>query len=164
MKRVFTLLTCLLLLFGCSGAPQHHYRNTAFTAALPERFEPVENAPVLCFAPFGDPLHASSITVSSTELNWYFDDFSDAEYRDALVSLCGYEDLAVREISSCRVDGYDAKRIACSITVDQGTHDLIIYAIGADRIWFFTLLNRQGDSYVDSFDSMMKTVRFSEGK
>ena len=153
-----------MLLFGCSGAPQHHYRNTAFTAALPERFEPVENAPVLCFAPFGDPLHASSITVSSTELNWYFDSFTDAEYEAALKEQCGYESLTLNEVRSCRVDGSKARRIDCNVTLDQGTHDLIVYAVSADRIYFFTLLNREGDPYVEPFDAMMKTIQITGGK
>ena len=59
-----------------------------------------------------------------------------------------------------KVDGYDSRRIVCKVQIDQGIHDLIIYAVNADQIYFFTLLNREGDSFVESFDQMMDSVRF----
>ena len=42
--------------------------------------------------------------------------------------------------------------------IDQGTHDLILYAISADQTYFFTLLNRDSDSFIDAFDAMMQSL------
>ena len=130
---------------------------------MPEQFEQVENTSVTCFAPYGDPLLSSSITVSTTELNWYFDSFTKSEYEEALKTFCGYEMLTVDRFEDTRVDGCDARRIACKVSIDQGTHDLIIYAVNADRTYIFTLLNRDGDNYISAFDTMMSTLRFTEG-
>lgn len=163
MKRFLPFLLSVILLFGCAGKAQDVYRHSAFTASLPEPFEPVENTAAVCFAPYGDPLLSSSVTFSSTELNWYFDSFTKEEYEGALRSLCGYESLSVEQIEKCRVDGNDARRIACKILIDQGTHDLILYAINADRTYFFTLLNRESDDYISAFDTMISTVEFTEG-
>lgn len=163
MKRLLPILLCLLLLFGCGKAVQNAYHGAAFSASLPEPFEQVENTSVTCFAPYGDPLLSSSITVSTTELNWYFDSFTKSEYEEALKAFCGYEMLTVDRFENARVDGCDARRIACKVSIDQGTHDLIIYAVNADRTYIFTLLNRDGDNYVSAFDTMMSTVRFTEG-
>ena len=162
MKRLIPVLLCLLLLFGCTGVAKGAYRNSYFSAALPEPFEPVENTSVICFAPYGDPLLSSSISFYATEANWYFDSFTEAEYADSLSSLCGYESLSLVGLRSCRVDGFDAKRIACKVQIEQGTHDLILYAVNADRTYFLTLLNREGDSYIDAFDAMMDSLHFAE--
>lgn len=164
MRRILPLLLCLLLLFGCSETKRNICRNSSFSAELPEHFETVPNSPILCFAPYGDPLHSSSITVAVTELNWYFDDFSNDDYSEALSELCGYESITVKSAEVCRVDGHNARRIVCSVLIDQGEHDLVLYAISADRTYFFTLLNRQGDDYIDAFETMMKTIRFTEAK
>ena len=164
MKRILSLLLCLLLLLGCNGAIGTAYRNAAFTASLPAPFEPVDNVSIVCFAPYGNPLLSSSITFYTTELNWYFDTFSEDEYTEAVQTLCGYESLSVDQVETCRIDGFDARRIACTVQIDQGTHNLILYAVNADRTYFFTLLNRDCDDYVASFDEMMKTVHFTEGK
>lgn len=163
MKRLFPCLLCLLMLFGCVKTAQNAYRGDFFTASLPEPFEPVGDASVICFAPYGDPLLSSSITVSSTELNWYFDSFTKEEYEEALDAFCGYETLTLDKFENTRVDGYDARRIVCQVSIDQGTHDLIIYAVSADRTYLFTLLNREGDDYVSAFDTMMSTVHITEG-
>ena len=53
-------------------------------------------------------------------------------------------------------------RLACKVAVDQGEHDLIIYAVQTDQTRFFTLLNRDTDSYVEPFDEMMKTIDLKE--
>lgn len=164
MKRLLPFLLALILMFGCSGKVQNTYRHSAFTALVPEPFEPIENSSVLCFAPYGDPLLSSSITFSDTELNWYFDSFTKEEYEDSLRSLCGYETLTIEKMDECSVDGYDARRIACKVPIDQGVHDLIIYVISADRTYFFTLLNREGDDYIGAFDSMISTLKLTEGK
>ena len=162
MKRLFPILICLLLLFACKPQPQGNvYHHSLFTASLPEHFEQVNDLPVLCFAPYGDPLHSSSITYYATELNPYFDDFSKEEYEQALRELCGYESLTLETVESCRVDGFSAKRIACKVAIDQGTHDLIVYAVNSYGTYFFTLLNRDGDSYIDAFDEMMKNIQFT---
>ena len=157
MKRLLILLLCLFLFAGCKTSTDNAYQNASFSVVLPENFRPVQNTSVLCFAPYGDPLLSSSVTFYATELNWYFDDFTTEEYAEALTSLCGYDSLSVRDIAACRVDGYDAKRIACSVQIDQGTHDLVIYAINADRCYFMILLNREGDNYIDKFDTMMNS-------
>lgn len=162
MKRLFPVLLALVLLFGCSGSAQNSYRHSAFSASLPEPFEPVENTSVVCFSPYGDPLLSSSITYNATELNWYFDSFTKDEYEQALKTLCGYESLSVTQIETKRVDGYDARRIACKVQIDQGMHDLILYAVNADRTYFFTLLNREGDDYIAAFDDMMSTISLTE--
>ena len=164
MKRILPVLLCLILLIGCAGASQNVYRHSAFSAILPAAFEPVKGTDPVCFAPYGDPLFSSSITCYTTELNWYFDSFTEAEYAEALQTQCGYESIAVERIENTRVGNYDARRIACKVFIDQGTHDLILYAVNADRTYFFTLLNRDGDDYIDAFDSMMATVHFTEGK
>lgn len=163
MKRFVLLVLCLILLLGCTAAPQRMYHHPYFSVLLPEPFEPVDNASAVCFAPYGDPLLSSSVTFSSTELNWYFDSFTKEEYADALQTLCGYETLTIERIENCRIDGHDAQRVSCKVQINQGTHDLILYAISADKIYFFTLLNREGDSYIQDFDSMMATVRLTEG-
>lgn len=163
MKRLLPCLLGLLLLCGCAGPTQNEYHNGFFSAALPEPFEPVADSPVVCFAPYGDPLLSSSITVSITELNWYFDSFTKEEYEESLKALCGYQALTVDRFEDARVDGFNARRIACKISIDQGTHDLILYAVSADRTYLFTLLNREGDDYIDAFDAMLSTVRFTEG-
>ncbi len=159
MKRTLAFLLCCLVLFGCSSAAESLYRHSSFSANLPAPFEPVKNAKITCFAPYGDPFLSSSITFYSTELNWYFENFTEQEYQDALAELTGYESVMLNKIESIRVDGYAARRITCTVTIDQGEHDLIIYAIDADKIYFFTLLNREGDAYIDAFDSMMKTIQ-----
>ena len=164
MKRILSLLLCLILVTGCTGAAQNIYKHSAFTVVVPDPFEPVSGMAMVCFAPYGDPLLSSSITYYSTELNWYFDDFTEKEYADALQTLCGYESMTVERIETVRVDGHDARRIACRVFIDQGTHDLIIYAVNADRTYIFTLLNREEDDYVTVFDSMMSTVHLTEGK
>lgn len=160
MKRFLPLLLCLLFAFGCGATANHNFESNAFSAVIPEPFERVESAGILCFAPEGDPLLSSSITVYTTELNWYFDSFSEEEYADALSQLTGYDSLSVSEVRSCKVDGSDARRIACTAAIDQGIHDLILYVVSADEIYVFTLLNRDSDNYIASFDDMMKSVRF----
>ena len=160
MKRLSLLFLCFLIFVGCGSGSSKNYENASFTLSVPEPFSPVDNAGILCFAPAGDPLLSSSVTVYSTELNWYFDSFTTDEYAAALSDLTGYESLTVSEMRSCKVDGCDARRIACKVTVDQGTHDLILYVVSADEIYVFTLLNRDTDNYVEAFDSMMKTVSF----
>ena len=163
MKRFLPFLLCLLLLFACKPKLQNNvYRHSLFTVSLPEHFEPVENQSILCFAPYGDPLLSSSITYYATELNPYFEDFSKEEYEHALREQCGYESLTLESVESCRVDGFSAKRIACKVTIDQGTHDLIIYAVNSYSTYIFTLLNREGDSYIDAFDTMMKSIQFTK--
>ncbi len=162
MKRFFPLLLCILLLFGCKAPSNENvYRHTLFTVSLPDTFEPVDTESLICFAPHGDPLLSSSITYYTTELNPYFDDFSESEYENALKAECGYESLSLVSVESRKIDGCAAKRIACKVQIDQGMHDLIVYAINGDRTYFFTLLNREGDSFVDAFDSMMNTLRFT---
>ena len=162
MKRFLPLVLCVLLLLGCKGASKNAYSNAYFTADLPDAFEPVDNVPILCFAPHGDPLLSSSITFSSTELNWYFDDFTEAEYATALQTMTGYASLTAESVESVRVDGCSARRIACKVAIDQGTHDLIVYAVSSDQIYLFTLLNRDTDDYVGAFDEMMRSIRFTE--
>ena len=164
MKRLLPCLLCLLLLCGCVKPAQNTYRTNAFSVSLPEPFESVANVSVICFAPYGDPLLSSSITVMTTELNWYFDSFTKEEYEEALKVLCGYETLTVDRFENARVGGYDARRIVCKVSIDQGVHDLILYAVNADRTYLFTLLNREGDDYISAFDAMLSTVRFTEGK
>lgn len=159
MKRILPILLIIVFFIGCSSAADTLYRHPSFTAELPAPFEPVKNANITCFAPYGDPLLSSSITFYTTELNWYFDDFTEQEYRDALTALTRYETVTLNKFESVHVDGYPAKRISCNVTIDQGVHDLVIYAINADRIYFFTLLNREGDGYIGAFDNMMKTIR-----
>ncbi len=163
MKRLLPFLLCLFMLVGCSGAAANAYQNAYFAAELPDTFEPVDNMPIICFAPYGNPLLSSSITFSSTELNWYFDRFTTDEYREALQSTSGYESLTVGSVEVCKVDGCDARRIACKVAIDQGEHDLIIYAISAKQMYFFTLLNRDSDDYIHAFDAMMRSIRFTEG-
>jgi hypothetical protein len=164
MKRLLPLLLSLILLICCTPSAQNVFENEAFSVSVPEPFEQVCNVPITCFAPYGDPLLSSSITYSATELNWYFDKFTDSEYDACLKELCGYEELKLISVDHCRIDGYDAKRIACKVKIDQGIHDLVVYAINADRTCFFTLLNRENDSYNEAFDAMMQTVRLKEGK
>jgi len=164
MKRILPVLICVLLLVGCVSASDSLYRHPAFTVSLPEPFEPVGQSGVVCFAPYGDPLLSSSVTFSVTELNWYFDSFTEEEYEESLRTLCGYETLSVVSLDKCSVDGNAAHRIACKVQIDQGIHDLIVYAIQADRTYIFTLLNREGDPYISAFDSMMSTLHLTEGK
>lgn len=162
MKRAAVLLLILLLLSGCASAGDANtYRDACFSATLPDGFERVTDAPIVCFAPHGNPVRESSITFSATELNWYFDAFTADEYEAALKEQCGYESLMLIDVKDCRVDGNKAKRIACRVGLDQGMHDLIVYAVSADRIYFFTLLNREGDPYTEPFDAMMKSLRFT---
>ena len=162
MKRLLLCLLCLLLLSGCAQSIKNTFQGDTFSASIPKPFEPVADSSVVCFAPYGDPLLSSLITVSATELNWYFDSFTEEEYAESLNTSCGYETLTVVRFENARVGGYDARRIACKVSIDQGTHDLIIYAVSADRTYFFTLLNREEDDYVSDFDVMMSTVRFTE--
>lgn len=164
MKRLLPLLLSLIIVLGCAGTAQNVYRHPAFTASLPEPFEPVEDVSIVCFAPYGDPLLSSSITFSATEKNWYFDSFSKGEYEESLQSICQYESLTVEQVTPCRVDGFDAYRIACNVLLEQGTHDLIIYAVNAKQTYFFTLLNRDSDDYIGAFDSMMSAMQITEGK
>ena len=161
MKRLLLpLLLAALLLFGCAGVSAERYEHPLFEATLPIGFEPVRDANMLCFAPHGDPLHGSSITFYTTELNWYFDRFTDADYADRIAAETGYEHIVADSVRDCKVDGYDAKRIAYRVTVDQTEMDLIVYAVSADRICFFTLLNAGTDAYIPAFDEMMQTLKW----
>lgn len=162
MKRLIALFCILILFLGCASSSGNRFVCTAFEADLPQGFRPVANANILCFAPLGDPLYSSSITYYTTELNWYFDSFTEQEYETALRDLCGYETLVLKEMRKTSVDGNDAMRLACKVAVDQGEHDLIIYAVQTDQTCFFTLLNRDTDSYVEPFDEMMKTIDLKE--
>ena len=163
MKRTLPFLLCLVLLAGCSVSTGQQFEHPYFSASIPEPFQICSSADsVLCFAPYGDSLHSSSITFYTTEKNWYFDRFTDEEYASNLKALCGYEELTLIAVDNCKIDRFKGKRIHCQVQIDQGMHDLIIYAIDAEQTTFFTLLNREGDSYIDAFDSMMKTVRFKE--
>ena len=164
MKRLLSLFFCLLLLFGCSGEPKNVFRNSDFTAVLPEPFAPVDSVSMVCFAPYGDPLLSSSITYYVTEQNWYFDSFTKDDYEDALKALCQYESLTVADAHTCRVDGFKAYRISGKVLLEQGTHDLILYAVNGGKTYFFTLLNREGDDYIGAFDAMMSSLRFTEGQ
>lgn len=161
MKRAAVLLLILLLLSGCASKGENTYSDACFSATLPDGFTRVTNTSILCFAPHGNPMRASSITFNATELNWYFDAFTADEYEAALKEQCGYESLTLIDVKDCRVDGNKAKRIACRVELDQGQHDLIVYAVSADRIYFFTLLNREGDPYTEPFDAMMNSLRFT---
>lgn len=160
MKRLLPLLLALLIVLGCAGVDGGRYSQPLFEATLPDGFEPVRDANILCFAPHGDPLHGSSITFYTTELNWYFDRFTDEDYADLIAAETGYENVTTLSVRDCRVDGYDAKRIAYQVTIDRETHDLIVYAVSADRIFFFTLLNQASDPYVPAFDEMMQTLKW----
>ena len=162
MKRLFPVLLVLIFLFGCSDGVPNAYRHAAFTASIPEPFEPVDSVSIVCFAPYGDPLLSSSITYSSTESNWYFDSFTTNEYAHELKTLCGYEELSLEQVETKRIDGYDARRIACKVHIDQGTHDLILYAVNAYQTYIFTLLNREGDDYISAFDEMMSALDLTE--
>ena len=162
MKRRLALLLCIVFLIACAQTNPEGYHNSVFSAVLPDSFEPVTDSGIICFAPYGDPLLSSSITFYATELNWYFDDFTEEEYAKELKELTGYESLSFEEMTNRKVDGYDSRRIVCKVQIDQGIHDLIIYAVNADQIYFFTLLNREGDSFVESFDQMMDSVRFKK--
>ena len=159
MKRAVTILIAILLLAGCASVSGSRYVSDAFEAELPETFERVQNVDIVCFAPYGDPVRSSSITFYTTELNWYFDSFTEAEYESALKELCGYESLILTDVKDVSVDGNPAKRIACQVAIDQGTHDLILYAVSYDQTYFFTLLNRDTDSCIDAFDHMMDTLK-----
>ena len=158
MKRRFLPLLLLLLLIGCAAAQGTAYEGARFDATLPEGFRQADNSQILCFAPYGDPLHSSSITFYTTESNWYFDRFTDADYEQALTDA-GYTIVSFDACRPCRVDGFDARRVSCKIEIDQQQHDLIVYAINADCTYFFTLLNRDDDPYVQPFDEMMQTVK-----
>ena len=160
MKRIIAVFITLIILIGCASVDTNVYQHALFDVVLPDGFERVLDAGVLCFAPHGDPLLSSSITFYMTELNWYFDRFTDTDYETALRDQCGYEDLTVESVQPCRIDGYEGRRVACKVAINQGVHDLIIYIIQADQCYIFTLLNRDTDTYVDAFDSMMKTIRW----
>lgn len=155
-RRLLPLLLIISLLIGCVAAPS--YDGDRFIAVLPDGFEPVSNTNLVCFAPHGDPMRSSSITFYVTESNWYFDRFTDADY-EAAIRKAGYELVSFDGAAPCKIDGFDARRIACTVTIDQGVHQLILYAVSADQTYFFTLLNRDGDAYLAPFDAMMKTVR-----
>lgn len=155
-KRLLPLLFALLLI-ACAAPKGQVYQGALFDAALPEGFRPVDNATVLCFAPYGDPILNSSITCYTTESNWYFDRFTDVDYEQALKDA-GYEIVSFDDVTVCKVDGFDARRIACTVAIDQGTHTLIVYAVSADKTYFFTLLNREDDAFVEPFDDMMRTL------
>lgn len=162
MKRLLSFLFCLLMLFGCACAKQDVYRHPDFTASLPEPFKPVDSVSMVCFAPYGDPLLSSSITYYVTEPNWYFDSFTKDDYEESLKTLCQYESLTVTDAHACRVDGFDAYRISCKVLLEQGTHDLILYAVNGGKTYFFTLFNREGDNYIEAFDAMMSTLHVTE--
>ena len=164
MKRLILFVLILLLLIGCAESGTNTFRHSRFEAELPDGFERVQGAGILCFAPHGDPQLSSSITFYTTELNWYFDRFTEEDYQTALAEQCGYDELTVLNVQDIKVDGHQAKRIACSVRFDQGIHDLIVYAVNTNQICFFTLLNLESDQYVDDFDAMMKTIRLKENE
>lgn len=157
-KRLLPLFLILILLCGCAGSGDRTYSGTWFDAELPDGFREVRGSQVLCFAPNADPLRSSSITCYATESNWYFDRFTEADYEQALRDA-GYEIISFGQVQALKIDRCEARRIDCQVEIDQGRHDLIVYAVSADRTYFFTLLNRDSDSYVQPFDDMMQTVR-----
>ena len=164
MKRRLITILISLLMIGCAASSREFFQGSKFSAKLPEGFEPVNQCELLCFAPYGDPLLSSTITFYTTELNWYFDRFTESDYQKALSEQCGYEDLVVESVLDCKVDGCQAKRIECSVKLDQGAQTLVVYAVNTDQIYIFTLLNRDTDEYVDAFDNMMETIRLKGNK
>lgn len=161
--RVLILLVLSLVLLGCSQITDANlYEHPRFSASLPDGFKRIENANIVAFAPLGDPVLSSSITFYTTELNWYFDSFSDEEYANLIDSYTGYRDAAFVSKTDLRVDGHKAHRAEYTVKVDQGTHELILYAIEADMLYFFVLLNLDTDSYIEAFDQMMNTIEIHE--
>ena len=67
MKRLFSFLLILILFIGCNPSQDNIFSTSAFSLYIPEPFEEVQNQSIICFAPYGDPLLSSSITISSTE-------------------------------------------------------------------------------------------------
>lgn len=159
MKRIIILFITILFLTGCASTGRNAYQNEFFSAEMIDGFEQVSDTGILCFAPHADPLLSSSVSFYRTELNWYFDRFDQQDYQEALSTLCGYESIDVVDMQTCRIGGYDARRIACKACIDQGVQDLIIYVIQANETYIFTLLNRDTDTYVEAFDTMMKSIR-----
>lgn len=163
MRRAFTVfLACMLLLaFGCEMRSPS-YRHPNFSCQLPDGFQSVSNANMVCFAPNGDPVNSSNITFYCTELNWYFDEFSDEEYENLLRAYGSYEDVQFVSKESVRVDGHKAHRVEYRVSINGGLHSLVFYAVSSDMLLFFTLLNIGEDSYVQSFDKMMETIEIYE--
>ena len=165
MKRILSLLLGLILLVsvGCvvpSG--ETVYEHPRFTATLPDSFKRVQDANIVAFAPLGDPVFSSSITFYTTELNWYFDSFSVEEYANLITEYTDYQNASFVSKTDLKIDGYHAHRAEYSVQVDQGRHQLILYAIQADMLYFFVLLNLDTDSYVKPFDQMMETIQIHE--
>lgn len=167
MKRICILLLIVCLAFGsfgCHKQPKGEtvYAHERFSAALPDGFVRCENANMVAFAPGGDPVRNSMITFYATDLNWYFDSYGEDEYAAALAQYAGFDTYELVSVTPCTVNGYNAQRVECSVYLDQGTHTLVLYALEADMLYLFTLLNRDTDDYVDDFDAMMSTIVIHE--
>lgn len=163
MKRAVTLLLACFLLFGAGcQISDALYEHPIFACQLPDGFAPVPNANMVCFAPNGDPVNSSNITFYCTELNWYFDEFTDEEYENFLVEYSSYEDVRLVSRESVRIDGHKAHRVEYLVAIDGTPHSLVFYAVSSDMLLFFTLLNVGDDAYVQPFDEMMETIEIYE--
>ncbi|HPF54533.1 MAG TPA: hypothetical protein PLM48_07800 [Clostridia bacterium] len=161
MRRTTLLLLCCLLavmsVTGCVSG-DNVYEHKCFTADLPDGFERTNEDGIVCFAPNGSAARQSSITFSITEKNYYFDELTREDYIDYVTEYLGYDECELVEFSSVRVDGYKAHRVLYSVALDQGEHSLCLYAVDADKAYFFVLLEREEDDCMGEFDHMMDTI------
>lgn len=157
MKRYVLLILCLMLFLGCSSS-KDAFNHERFSLVLPEGWERCDEPGVVCFALDGSAVHASNITFYATDKNYYFDRFSQNDYSEYLNAYAQYEQIAVTSFDKLKIDGWAAHRVTYSATVDQAEVTLVVYVIDADMSYIFTLLQVEGESYIDFFDKAMSNV------
>lgn len=164
MKKITAGLLLLLTLFtvtGCSADKDSIYRDGAISFTVPQGFSQVEGADIVCFAPGGSAVHNSNITFYSTVKNAYFADYDVADYTNALKDA--YADLSLVNFTKTSIKGYNAHKVTFTATIEQSSVRIIFYAIDGDLAYFFTLLQREGDSCEDAFDEMIRSVKIDLG-
>ena len=165
--KPFMALCCLLLallLAGCgSSLGGTAYSHARFSITLPEGWERTDDTNVLCFAPNGNPVRSSQLTVSLTQKNYYFSKLTAEEYATGILQNSQYEDLSLVSFEKTCVNGFDAHRVAFKVTLEQGEHDLILYAVDSYSCYFFSFLCREEDDLVSTVDAMMDSVRLFDG-
>ncbi|MCL2672165.1 MAG: hypothetical protein FWF10_09035 [Clostridiales bacterium] len=160
MKRALCLIFAILFLLPALACrPSGNvYEHDRFSLALPEGWARVNVESVVCFAKDGKAAGKSNISFYVTEKNYYFDEFTAADYAAFAPPEAGYTDISNVQLENLRIDSWKAHRVSMQAKIGKDTVTLVLYAIDAEETLFFVLLQGPGESYVAFFDRSMRGI------